>query len=237
MELRDRIAVVTGGASGIGAASVELLRQKGARPVVWDMTETDGLRCDVSDPASVKAAMAWTVERYGRPTLLVAAAGLGGAGGRIVDIEPAEWDRMFAVNARGTMLSVQAVAREAIAAGTGGSMVLISSIHGTLTYESLCAYAATKAAINQIAKIAARELGPNGIRVNAIGPGPTETPMLGHRLEKPGYRESVLARTPLREFGTARYIAQSIVGLMEMDWITGQMILADGGCSLTGSAS
>ena len=238
MDLRNRTAVVTGGASGIGAACVDLLRQKGARPVIWDVSPAagDAIQCDTTSADAVAAAMEQTVARFGRPTLLVAAAGRGGAGGNLMDIDVEEWDRMFAVNARGVMLSLQAVARQAIAAGQGGSIVLLSSIHGSLSYEKLAAYSATKAAVNQMARIGARELGPHGIRVNAVGPGPTETPMLGHRLERPGYRDSVIARTPLREFGTPQSIAQSIVGLMEMDWVTGQVILADGGCSLTGSS-
>jgi len=93
------------------------------------------------------------------------------------------------------MLSVRAVAREIVAAKRDGSMVLISSVNGVVADPGLTAYSASKAGVFQLTRVVARELGPLGIRVNAIGPGPTDTPMMRTNLVKPGYREEVLRRT------------------------------------------
>ncbi|MGE0387360.1 MAG: SDR family NAD(P)-dependent oxidoreductase [Gammaproteobacteria bacterium] len=233
LDLNGRIAVITGGASGIGAACAAALEREGVRVARWDMADGPGvIGCDVADAAAVANAIDRTVARYGPPTLLVAAAGVAD-GHWIVDMEPAAWDRVLGVNLRGVMLSVQAVARTAIAAGSNGSMVLISSVNGVVADPGLSAYSASKAAVYHFARVAARELGPHGIRINAVGPGPTETPMLRGALDLPGYREEILRRTPLGEVGTPERIAEAVTGLMKMEWVTGQALMVDGGASLT----
>lgn len=232
MDLHGRVAVVTGGASGIGAASVELLRDAGAVPVSWDLGEPSDVSVDVSDAAAVGDAIAETAERFGRPTLLVAGAAVAHRS-LIVDHDVEAWDRVFAVGMRGVMLSVQAVARTAIEEGTGGSFVLISSNNGIMADRYLSAYSSVKAGVNHLARVAARELGEHGIRVNAIGPGPTETQMLSKNLQIPGYVEQIEKVTPLGRIGTAHDIADSVVNLMRAGWITGQVLQSDGGASLT----
>lgn len=104
--LATQAAVVTGGASGIGQAVALQLQSAGVRAVSWDMHQDADIFCDVSDQSSVAAAMAETVSRAGTPTMLVASAGVNG-GGTIVGLDPAEWDRVFSVNARGVFLAVQ----------------------------------------------------------------------------------------------------------------------------------
>ncbi|NIL85890.1 3-alpha-hydroxycholanate dehydrogenase (NADP(+)) [Rhodococcus fascians] len=232
MDLQGRVAVVTGGASGIGAASVELLRESGAVPVSWDLGGSPDIKVDVSDATAVGAAIAETVERFGRPTLLVAAAAVPHRS-LIIDHDVEAWDRVFAVGMRGVMLSIQAVARTAIEEGTGGSFVLISSNNGILADRYLSAYSSVKAGVNHLARVAARELGEHDIRVNAIGPGPTETQMLAKNLQIPGYVEKIEQVTPLGRIGTSHDIADSIVNLMRAGWITGQVVQSDGGASLT----
>ena len=147
-------------------------------------------------------------------------------------MDVATWDHVLGVNLRGVMLSVQAVAREIVAAKTDGAMVLISSVNGIVADPGISAYSASKAAVYHFARVAAREFGPLGIRINAVGPGPTDTPMLKPSLDKPGYRDEVLRRTPLGEVGTPDKIADAVVGLLKMDWVTGQGLMADGGSSL-----
>jgi len=232
MDLQGRVAVVTGGASGIGAASVELLREAGAVPVSWDLGGSPDITVDVSDAAAVTDAIGETVRRFGQPTLLVAAAAVPHRS-LIIDHDVEAWDRVFAVGMRGVMLSIQAVARTAIEEGTGGSFVLISSNNGILADRYLSAYSSVKAGVNHLARVAARELGEHDIRVNAIGPGPTETQMLAKNLQIPGYVEKIEQVTPLGRIGTAHDIADSVVNLMRAGWITGQVVQSDGGASLT----
>jgi NAD(P)-dependent dehydrogenase (short-subunit alcohol dehydrogenase family) len=232
LTIAGRTAVVTGGASGIGAACAALLEQEGAKVARWDLQAGPNvIPCDVTDPASVAAAMERTRAQSGAPSLLVAAAGVAD-GKPILDMDAGTWDRVLGVNLKGVMLAVQAVAREIVAAGADGSMVLISSVNGVVADPGLSAYSASKAGVYHFARVAAREFGPLRIRVNAIGPGPTDTPMMTNNLAMPGYREEVIRRTPLGEVGTPRHIAETAVGLIKMDWVTGQALMADGGSSL-----
>ena len=232
LELKGRIAVVTGGASGIGAACADLLQQEGVKVARWDLAAADNVvHCDTSDAASVKAAMAATVKQFGQPSLLVAAAGVAD-GTTILDMTTEAWDRVLGINLRGVMLSVQAVAREIVAAQGDGAMVLVASVNGVVADPGLSAYSASKAGVIHFSRVAARELGPLGIRVNAIGPGPTATPMLKGAMDSEGYLDEVKRRTPLGEIGTPKRIAETAVGLLKMDWVTGQALMSDGGSSL-----
>jgi NAD(P)-dependent dehydrogenase (short-subunit alcohol dehydrogenase family) len=231
LELRDRIAIVTGGGSGIGAACMRLLAERGARPVAGDITGGD-IVCDVSAEPAVKAALDETIARYGAPSLLVAAAGVSNAGA-IPDLSIEDWDRTFAVNARGVMICMKILSGAMIAHRLDGSMVLVSSINGHVADPGLIAYSATKAALHHMSRVAARELGPFGIRINCVGPGPTATPMLQPMLDIPEYNAEIIRRTPLRDVGTPERIAEAIVGLMQMEWVTGQSLLVDGGASLS----
>jgi NAD(P)-dependent dehydrogenase (short-subunit alcohol dehydrogenase family) len=237
LNLQGRTAVVTGGASGIGAACADLLEREGVRVARWDVQANEQQRksgvidCDVSDVASIAAAMKLTIDRFGSPSLLVAAAGTGSYT-PILEMDTATWDRIFAVNLRGVMLSVQAVARAIVAAKGDGALVLIASVNGVVADPGISAYSTSKAGVCHFARVAAREFGTNGIRVNAIAPGPTETPMIAPALALPGYREEVIRRTPLGEIGTPQRIAEGVVGLMKMDWVTGQVLMVDGGSSL-----
>jgi NAD(P)-dependent dehydrogenase (short-subunit alcohol dehydrogenase family) len=230
MDLTGRVAVVTGGGSGIGAACVQALKAEGAAPVSWDLKGAD-IVCDVTSTASIDAAIAQTVSRHGSPSLLVACAGIAGRS-TILDMDVEAWDRIFAVNMRGVMLSVQAVGRAMLAAKSGGAMVIISSVNGTIADPGISAYSAAKAGCNHFARVAAREFGPHGIRVNSIGPGPTVSPMLAQSMARPGYVEDVVQQSALGAMGTAEQVADAVVNLMKMDWVTGQTLLVDGGSSL-----
>lgn len=226
-----RIAVVTGGASGIGAATVEALRDAGARVVTWDLGAGADLTCDVSDAASVAAALADTQRLAGPPSLLVANAGVGGFG-RILATDPEDWDAVFAVNTKGVFLTLQAVARSMIEHGQTGAIVVTASVNGVLADPSTAAYAASKAAVMQLTRVAARELGEHGIRVNAVGPGPTDTAMMADAKAREGYWAEIAAHTPLGRVGEPGDIAAAIVALLGLTWVTGQILMVDGGSSL-----
>jgi NAD(P)-dependent dehydrogenase (short-subunit alcohol dehydrogenase family) len=223
-------AVVTGGASGIGAAVADRLRQAGHDVVVWDI-EGDEIRCDISDPESVSAAIDETVAGHGAPDRLVACAGVG-ASGLLLEQSLADWQRVIDVNLTGTWLTMRAVAKTMIEAGHGGSMVAVSSISGTVADRDMGAYCVSKAGIDMLVRVAASEWGAHGIRVNAVGPGVTRTPMLAEAEKLPGWVDGLSERTPLGRLGGAGDVAEAIVAVLEMSWVTGQIVFADGGLAL-----
>jgi NAD(P)-dependent dehydrogenase (short-subunit alcohol dehydrogenase family) len=223
-------ALVTGGASGIGREVVGRLRAAGHDVVVWDLADAD-IVCDISDPDAVSAAMARTVREYGVPTRVVTCAGIG-ASGLLAKLSPAEWERVLAVNLTGTWLTLRAAARAMIDAAVGGSMVAVSSISGTLADRDMGAYCVSKAGVDMLVKVAAVEWGSHGIRVNAVGPGVTRTPMLPNPERLPGWVEGLSERTALGELGEATDVAGAIVCVLELPWVTGQVVHADGGLAL-----
>jgi NAD(P)-dependent dehydrogenase (short-subunit alcohol dehydrogenase family) len=231
-ELAGRTAVVTGGASGIGAACVERLRGVGVTAVAWDLAAGAEVACDVSDADSVSAAMEKTIATWGTPTLLVGAAGAVQRAA-ILETSAQEWDRVFAVNARGAFLTLQAVAGAAVAAGEQGSAVLVSSVNSIVADPLLATYSASKAAVNHLVRVAARELGEHGFRVNAVGPGPTDTPMFRTGQTDEAWLEAIRATTPLGAVGRPADVADAVVHLMLASWITGQVVMTDGGSSLS----
>ncbi|RDH76204.1 SDR family NAD(P)-dependent oxidoreductase [Mycolicibacterium moriokaense] len=223
-------AVVTGGASGIGRALTERLRAAGTAVVVWDISDGD-IECDISDPGSVAAAMDRTVAGHGVPNRLVACAGVG-ASGLLLEQAPDDWRRVIDTNLTGTWLTMRAVAAAMVEQGSGGSMVAVSSISGSLSDRDMGAYCVSKAGIDMLVRVAAAEWGVHGIRVNAVGPGVTRTPMLANPEQLPGWVEALTERTALGRLGEADDIAEAIVAVLEMSWVTGQTVFADGGLSV-----
>ena len=224
------IAIVTGGGSGIGRAVVERLRTAGADVVVWDVKGGD-IHCDISDPESVSAAIEQTAADHGIPDRLVACAGVGGSG-LLLEQSPADWRRVIDINLTGTWLTMRAVAQAMVDARTAGSMVAVSSISGSLADRDMGAYCVSKAGIDMLVRVAATEWGAHGIRVNAVGPGVTRTPMLAKPEQLPGWVEGLTERTALGRLGTPDDIAEAIVAMLEMSWVTGQIVFADGGLAL-----
>jgi NAD(P)-dependent dehydrogenase (short-subunit alcohol dehydrogenase family) len=150
----------------------------------------------------------------------------------LVDETVQDWNRVIAINLTGTWLTLRAAARAMIATGTPGSMVAVSSISGTVVDRNMGAYCASKAAVDMLVKVAATEWGPHGIRVNAVGPGVTRTPMLARPEDLPGWVEGLTERTPLGRLGEADDVAQAALGVLELPWVTGQIVHADGGLAL-----
>jgi NAD(P)-dependent dehydrogenase (short-subunit alcohol dehydrogenase family) len=224
--------VVVGGASGIGAAVVDAGRASGANVVVWDIAGSYDVKCDVTDPASIGAALDDTLARVGAPSEVTITAGVGHSG-MLLDLPVEEWDRVIAVNTRGPLLAMRACARAMIDTGTPGSIVATSSVSARLVDRSMGAYCASKAALSMLVEVAACEWAPHGIRVNAVGPGVTATPMLGRAPNtESGWLASVQHRTPLSRLGEAEDIAQVIRLLHDAQWVTGQILEADGGLGL-----
>ena len=223
-------ALVTGGASGIGHEVAGRLRDAGHDVVVWDLSGGD-IACDVSDPDAVSAAMGQTLREHGVPTRIVTCAGVG-ASGMLLQQSLEEWERVLAVNLTGTWLSIRAGAQAMIDAGVGGSIVAVSSISGTVADRDMGAYCVSKAGVDMLVKVAAVDWGGHGIRVNAVGPGVTRTPMLANPEALPGWVEGMSERTALGGLGEAYDVAWAIVGVLELPWVTGQIVHADGGLAL-----
>jgi NAD(P)-dependent dehydrogenase (short-subunit alcohol dehydrogenase family) len=223
--------VVTGGAGAIGGAVVERFRAVGDLPVTVDLVETPGaVRCDVSDEADVARAVAEVHARHGPIGVLVYAAGITGAGG-IEDEEPATWRRILEVNLTGAYLWARAVVGDMRSLG-GGAMVLVSSVNGRFGGSALSgpAYAASKGGLLTLARFLAREHAADGIRVNAVAPGPHDTPMW-NALD-PDRRQRILASQPAAVGpGDPVDLAAIIVHLCapECRYITGATIDVNGG--------
>ncbi|OMC10868.1 SDR family NAD(P)-dependent oxidoreductase [Mycobacterium sp. SP-6446] len=224
------ISLVTGGGSGIGREVATRLREAGHGVVVWDLSGGD-IACDVSDPDAVSTAMEQTVRDHGVPTRMVTCAGIG-ASGMLLEQPPAEWERVLAVNLTGTWLTIRAGAQAMVDAGVGGSIVAVSSISGTLADRDMGAYCVSKAGVDMLVKVAAVEWGVHGIRVNAVGPGVTRTPMLAKPEQLPGWVDGLTERTALGGVGDAGDVAGAVVGVLELPWVTGQIVHADGGLAL-----
>jgi NAD(P)-dependent dehydrogenase (short-subunit alcohol dehydrogenase family) len=233
MDLQGARAIVTGGASGIGAACVVQLRAAGARVVALDLVDAPdadrSVRVDIADEAAVVAGVADAVAHLGGLDVAILSAGVGGSAA-LLDMTTAEWDRIMDVNLRGAFVSLRECAR-AMTEGTG-AIVAITSVSGFLSERLMAHYAASKAGLAQLVRSAARELGTRGIRVNAVAPGATDTPMFTATDRLPGYRDRVARRAALGRVGTAAEVAQAAVALCTLDWVTGQILAADGGVSL-----
>ena len=165
------------------------------------------------------------------PTDWSRAAGVG-ASGLLLEQSTADWRRVIDINLTGTWLTMRAVAQAMVGNGSGGSIVAVSSISGTLADRDMGAYCVSKAGIDMLVRVAAAEWGVHGIRVNAVGPGVTRTPMLANPEQLPGWVEGLTERTALGRLGEADDIAEAIVAVLEMSWVTGQTVFADGGLAL-----
>ena len=242
--LSGRVVVVTGGTRGIGRATAELLACSGATVVVTGRDESAavkaaaeineahgvpamGIGFDVADFAAVGEAFKTIAKEQGRIDGLVASAGV--LDNALVGmITPELVDRMLSTNVAGTIAAVQAAGRAMMRKRTG-SIVVLASIVGEHGSAGQMVYAASKAAVANIARSAAKELGPRGIRVNAVAPGVIDTDLIAN-LPRELIEENV-ARTSLRRLGTPADVARAIRFLIsdESAFITGQVLGVDGG--------
>ena len=247
MALQNKVAIVTGGAKGIGRAIAERFATDGARVVIADIDEKAGqsaakeigsvarfVRCDVGDAAEVEDLVKSAVQVSGRTDVLVNNAGIV-HGADFLDVTEADFDRVLRVNLKGAFLVGQAVARKMVeqvkAGGAPGAIVNMSSVNAVFAIANQVPYSASKGGINQLTKVMALSLAPYGIRVNAIGPGSIMTDMLASVNQDHTARNHLLSRTPLGRIGDPFEIAAIAAFLASDDasYITGQTIYADGG--------
>ena len=227
-------ALVVGGASGIGRACAEALAAAGWPTVAADLKppadDADALAVDVRDPTAVAAAVATAVERHGELGTVVYAAGTARVT-PILEIEPAEWDLVLGVNLNGAFNTLRAAAphiRE------GGSFTAISSIDSAAPVPGLAHYCASKAGVEALVRSAALELGPRGVRANAVLPGLVRTPLMEPMLARPGVTEAFLGQTPLGRIAEGADVADVVTFLASpaARWITGASLPVDGGMAL-----
>ena len=195
--------------------------------MVWDLAGAD-VTCDITEPEQVDAAVAATIDAAGVPDLVSVTAGVGHAG-MLLDAPPEEWDRVVGTNAKGAWLAMRALARPMLDAG-GGSIVATSSVSARLADPLMGLYCVSKAALDMVVAVAAREWAPS-LRVNAVAPGVTDTAMLGPVPRDRGWLRGVADRTALGRLGTPDDIAEAILAVHGMAWVTGQTVVCDGGLS------
>ena len=243
--LDGRVALVTGGASGIGRSTARRLADAGAAVVIADRDLDGGeavakelgqgvaARVDVTDEASVAEAVALAEEQFGRLDVLSCNAGLAGYPTPALEADPDEFDRIFAVNVKGVWNCVRAAVPALRRAG-GGAITIVGSVMGERARPGFGAYAASKAAVNHLAKVLALELAPDGIRVNALAPVATDTAMLPQFLgpdDPERARAAFIAGIPLGRLAQPEDIADAAVFLSSdaARFVTGVVLPVDGG--------
>jgi len=211
---KQRIAVVTGGSKGIGAAVAERLEQDGLAPVIWDIAAPAGARgyvaCDVSDEQAVADAVTATEREHGPIEVLVNNAGLTGPSTTVAETPLAQWQKVQAINLTGTFLCARAVAAVMLPRGYG-RIVNIASLAGKEGTPTLSAYSAAKAGVIAFTKAHGKELAGTGILVNAVAPAAIETELLQQMSEETV--ATMIAKSPLKRLGTVSELSELVAWL------------------------
>ncbi len=245
--LDGRVAIVTGGASGIGKAIVETFVAEGARVIVGDLdndgigaligrlghNQVDGALVDVRDEAAVQRMVDQAFRRFGRLDAAVNNAGVGGFS-PIQSYALDDWNRVLGISLTGTFLCIKHQAARLIAQGQGGSIINIASLNAIQPTEGFAAYCSAKAGVAMLTKVAALELGRHRVRVNAIGPGLIHTPATAGMTALPGLEDAFIHEAPLGRAGEPEDVANLALYLASDDssLMTGQTLYIDGGASL-----
>src|SRR5689334_13432627 len=230
--LEGNVALVTGAASGIGRATAQLLAREGARVVACDVKGgADVVAADVTDGEAMRAVVAGAVDAHGRLDLAVNCAGVGGGHGATHEYPEADFDRIVAINLRGTWLSMRAEIAAMLRSG-GGAIVNVSSTLGLRGSPFAAPYSASKHGVLGLTRTAALEYAQQGIRVNAVCPGAIDTPMMDETFERfPGFRETLTAYVPMGRMGGAQEVAGAIAWLCgdAASFVTGEALTVEGG--------
>ena len=236
----EKIAIVTGGASGIGLATAKKLLSEGAKVVLvdWNQDVRDiarslnedaiGIRCDVSSEEDVKKCVSDVIEKFGYIDYLVANAGIGGGPNKAHEVSLEEWNKVIAVNQTGIFLINKYVINEMLKSG-GGAIVNTSSMYGLVGTTMSFTYSASKGAINQMTRSLALTYARDNIRVNAIAPGYVDTPILASVPKD--MKDAMANQLPIGRLGEDTEIANLICYLLSDNatFITGAIVPIDGG--------
>ena len=246
MRLEGKVAIISGGARGMGAAEAKLFAREGAKVIICDVLEDEGrqteaeinevggdavfVKLDVTSQDEWENAVNTAIERFGKLDILVNNAGII-VQSTIEDMTVELWDKVMDVNAKGVFLGTKTAIPHMKEAG-GGSIVNISSISGIVGQDNVNAgYNASKGAVRIFTKAAAVQYAKENIRVNSIHPGPIATPMTAEGRADPERVALTLDRTPLGRYGEPEEVANAVVFLAsdEASYVTGSEIVVDGG--------
>lgn len=246
-ELENKIAVVTGGTSGIGRDTALLFAKAGAKVVVAGRREPEGqetielirgaggdglfVKTDVSKASEVDALIQKAVEKFGRLDIAFNNAGIEGVLAPIIRQSEEDWDRTIAINLKGVWLSLKYEIRQMLKQGGGGAIVNMASVIGLIGSAGVAAYSASKHGVIGLTKTAALENAKSGIRINAVCPGFVETPMAERTLRAPAVHKSVVGLHPLGRLGRPAEIAEAVLWMCSdrASFMTGQCLVLDGG--------
>ena len=246
MRLENKVALISGGARGMGATEAKLFAREGAKVVIGDILEAEGrqteaeinetggeclfVHLDVTNEAQWEQAVAAAVSRFGKLDVLVNNAGIWRAG-RVEDTTVEDWDTVLDINAKGVFLGTKQAIPKMREAG-GGSIINISSGAGLVGGPRSTAYSASKAAVRLFTKSTAIQYAKEGIRANSIHPGSIDTEMILQVWQRDERnREEAIARNPLGRIGTAEDVAYGVLFLAsdESSFMTGSEVVIDGG--------
>lgn len=247
----EKVAIITGGGSGLGQATAVRLAKEGVNIAVVDVSEKGGnetvelvkklgpdalfIKADVSKAEEVKKYVDQTVEHFGRIDYFFNNAGISGSGKFFLDTDISEIEQIVGINLMGALYGVRYVAEVMLKNG-GGSIVNTASSAGVIGQDSVVTYSATKHGIVGLTKSMVAEYAKDGLRVNAIAPGPTETPMVKAFYEaNPEMKENATSGIPQKRLGTADEVAELVTFLLtsKAEYINGEVIRIDGGFTNT----
>lgn len=246
-ELEGKVGLVTGGTSGIGRETAVLFGKAGAKVVVAARREVEGeetieliraagsdglfVKTDVSKASDVDALVRRTVEKFGRLDVAFNNAGIEGVWAPIVRQSEEDWDRTIDTNLKGVWLCLKYEIRQMLKQGSGGAIVNMASVIGLIGSVGVAAYSASKHGVIGLTKSAALENAKSGIRINALCPGFTETPMSDRSLRAPAARKYVLSCHPIGRLGNPMEIAEAVIWMCSdrASFMTGQSLVLDGG--------
>ena len=246
-DLEGKVGLVTGGTSGIGRETAVLFAKAGAKVVVAGRREVQGnetiemvraaggdalfVKSDVSKAAEVETLIQKVVERFGRLDIAFNNAGIEGVQAPIVRQSEEDWDRTIAINLKGVWLCLKYEIRQMLRQGGGGAIVNMASTIGLIGTAGVAAYSASKHGVIGLTKTAALENAKSGIRINAVCPGFTETPMADRIFRAPAVRKYAVDCHPIGRFGRPAEIAEAVVWMCSdrASFMTGQSLVLDGG--------